>query len=88
MRIMRGDYQIPSGAKVSAECRDLLAKVLTVSPRNRITVQGIQQHPWCVRVLAHAALKSGRHASMYWRGMPDNTPTPSVGEPCGGLDRA
>ena len=43
---MRGDYRIPQSATVSAECRDLLARVLTVSPRSRITIQGIQQHPW------------------------------------------
>ena len=32
--------------QVSAECRDLIARMLTVDPRDRISVADIQQHPW------------------------------------------
>ena len=28
------------------ECRDLIARMLTVDPRDRISVADIQQHPW------------------------------------------
>lgn len=61
---MRADYQIPASAKVSSECRDLLARLLTTSPGSRITIQGIQQHPWYI-ILAHPARggQNGQHAS-------------------------
>jgi len=46
----------PSGSKavltlrnfpqVSAECRDLISRMLTVDPRHRISVADIQRHPW------------------------------------------
>ena len=48
-RVTSGDYKLPSSVPISPECKDLLARILTVDPRRRITVQQIQQHPWCVR---------------------------------------
>lgn len=43
-RIVAGQYQNPK--KVSEEGRDLLKRMLTPDPNQRITVPGIMSHPW------------------------------------------
>lgn len=45
-RILRCDYQVPSTIQLSAECLDLLSKLLVVDPNQRYTVPQIQAHPW------------------------------------------
>lgn len=45
-KVKRGVYQIPSW--VPAEARDLIWRMLTVDPAQRITTAQIQQHPWFV----------------------------------------
>ncbi|GIL46982.1 hypothetical protein Vafri_3829 [Volvox africanus] len=45
-RILHVDYHIPSGLRVSDECRDLLSKILVAEPAKRITIEGIYNHDW------------------------------------------
>ncbi|CAK0785491.1 hypothetical protein CVIRNUC_008700 [Coccomyxa viridis] len=45
-RILKADYKWPSSRRVSSECKDLVSKILVVDASKRITVQGIQEHPW------------------------------------------
>lgn len=45
-RILNVEYSLPPSANISPECRDLLSKLLVANPRNRITIEGIWQHPW------------------------------------------
>ena len=45
-KVKRGVYQIPSW--VPPEARDLIWRMLTVDPAQRITTAQIQQHPWFV----------------------------------------
>ena len=45
-RVIRGDYRFPQSVPVSPACKDLLSRILVVNPSERITIQGIQQHPW------------------------------------------
>ena len=45
-RILRVDYVIPPDKPVSAECCDLLARVLVADPAARATVPEIMRHPW------------------------------------------
>mmetsp|Transcript_32449 Transcript_32449/g.58064 ORF Transcript_32449/g.58064 Transcript_32449/m.58064 type:complete len:345 (-) Transcript_32449:136-1170(-) len=45
-RILDVDYQIPKHLKVSTECRDLLARILVRDPERRLTLEGIQRHPF------------------------------------------
>lgn len=45
--IVVGDFEVPQG--VSPEALDLLAKLLCVDPRTRITIKNIQKHPWFVK---------------------------------------
>lgn len=48
----RRDFYLPcSGIPVSAECKDLLSKVLVGRPSKRYTVQEIQKHPWYLKDL-------------------------------------
>ena len=37
-----GQYSYPRNPKVTAECRDLLDKIFVVTPKQRITLAGIQ----------------------------------------------
>lgn len=44
--IQRGVYE-PLPANISADCKDLVRKMLTVDPAARITMEEILKHPWC-----------------------------------------
>lgn len=45
-RILHVDYTIPAHVRISDECRDLLKKILVANEKERITVDGIYNHPW------------------------------------------
>ena len=45
-RIKRGEYKYPSSLKLSADLKDLIAKLLTKNPVARLTVDEALQHPW------------------------------------------
>lgn len=47
-RVIKADFAFPTDIPVSAECKDLISKILVVDPEKRLTVQQIQQHPWSV----------------------------------------
>lgn len=46
-KIKRGFVEYPS--TISADCKDLLSRMLVVDPANRATLQEIRHHPWMVR---------------------------------------
>ncbi|KAL0055292.1 hypothetical protein WJX82_010289 [Trebouxia sp. C0006] len=48
-RILKADFQKPQG--LTAECTDLLTRLLEVDPDKRITVQQILRHPWVMQDL-------------------------------------
>lgn len=43
-KVKAGQYYIPD--HVSPMARDLIQKMLTLDPRNRITIKNIERHPW------------------------------------------
>ncbi|KAJ3425707.1 protein kinase [Anaeramoeba flamelloides] len=43
-KILSGKFDVPNF--ISEEAKDLLNKMLEVNPNERITLEGIQQHPW------------------------------------------
>ena len=45
-RILNTDYALPAHVCVSAECRDLLGRILVADPAARISLAAIQQHAW------------------------------------------
>ncbi|CAL8468575.1 g8115 [Coccomyxa elongata] len=50
-RVIKADFAFPTDIPVSAECKDLMSKILVVDPEKRLTVQQIQQHPWYLKDL-------------------------------------
>lgn len=48
-RILRVEVNYPRS--LSPECHDLLSKILVREPHKRITVEGIQSHPWYMKNL-------------------------------------
>jgi 5'-AMP-activated protein kinase catalytic alpha subunit len=50
-KILSANYQIPNF--VSAECKDLIKKLLDTDPRTRITISEIRDHPWYKQVIAN-----------------------------------
>ncbi len=50
-RICCAQYDIPPALRLSAECVDLLSRILVVAPAQRIGVAGICAHPWFLRNL-------------------------------------
>ena len=45
-RIQRVDFRFPSNIPVSAECKDLISKILVADVGKRLTIEAIQAHPW------------------------------------------
>jgi serine/threonine protein kinase len=41
-------WSIPNGIEISAECRDLLTRMLVRNPDERITMAEIHRHPWFI----------------------------------------
>jgi serine/threonine-protein kinase SRK2 len=41
-------WAIPSNIEISAECRDLLTRMLVRDPDERITMAQIHKHPWFI----------------------------------------
>jgi serine/threonine protein kinase len=41
-------WSIPNGIEISAECRDLLTRMLVRNPDDRITMAEIHKHPWFI----------------------------------------
>lgn len=50
-RIVRANYTIPAGLHLSEQCLDLWRRIFVVAPTERITLEGIQQHPWFLQNL-------------------------------------
>ena len=50
-RICCAQYDIPPVLRLSAECVDLLSRILVAAPAQRIGVAGICAHPWFLRNL-------------------------------------
>lgn len=44
-------YSFPPHLHLSRECIDIIAKIFVGNPGNRITVDGIRQHPWFLKNL-------------------------------------
>lgn len=44
-RIIKGKFECPTF--MSAECRDLVRRMMNVDATKRITIPEIQQHAWC-----------------------------------------
>lgn len=44
-------WVIPDGVEVSKSCEDLLSRIFVIEPEHRITLAGIQRHPWFRRNL-------------------------------------
>lgn len=47
-RIVTCQYDFPPNLHLSAECKDLISKILTANPSDRIDSYAIQHHPWMV----------------------------------------
>ena len=45
-RILAGKVLFPADGKSSAEVRDLVRRILVQNPKNRLTLEGIKNHPW------------------------------------------
>ncbi len=50
-RIMAVKYAIPSQLRISPECQDLIARIFTANPVQRITLAQIRVHPWFLKNL-------------------------------------
>lgn len=58
-QILKGQYMIPKGA--SSDLQHLLSSIFIEEPKDRITVDGIKQHPWFLKGLPSGALQMTAH---------------------------
>mmetsp|Transcript_25992 Transcript_25992/g.70341 ORF Transcript_25992/g.70341 Transcript_25992/m.70341 type:complete len:416 (+) Transcript_25992:63-1310(+) len=61
-KIVAGDYIIPE--KLSPECADLLRKMLTVDPAERMSVEEAEQHAWVSKHAPDPAQEAGIERSV------------------------
>lgn len=59
-RIMGIKYSFPPHLHLSRECVDIIAKIFVGNPANRITVDGIRNHPWFLKNLPDELRDGGR----------------------------
>ena len=45
-KILQAQYVIPAKLKLSDSCKDLIRQIFTLNPTQRISIEGIKQHPW------------------------------------------
>lgn len=50
-KIMKAEYTLPSRLRLSHSCKDLIRRMFTLKPVERICIAGIKQHPWFTRAL-------------------------------------
>ena len=56
-KIVSAQYVLPSDVPVSAECADLLTRVLVADPHVRLSMDDIKRHPWFNQDLPGGALQ-------------------------------
>lgn len=56
---LQARYAVPD-LELSAECKELLRKILVVDPRSRITIAQIKEHPWYLFNLPNELKVQGR----------------------------
>ena len=61
-RIMGVKYSFPPSLHLSRECVDLIARVFVGNPANRISIAGIQKHPWFLKNLPEELADGGEDA--------------------------
>jgi len=61
-RIMGVKYSFPPSLHLSRECVDLIARVFVGNPANRISIAGIQKHPWFLKNLPEELADGGEAA--------------------------
>lgn len=61
-RIMGVKYSFPPSLHLSRECVDLIARIFVGNPANRISIAGIQKHPWFLRNLPEELADGGEAA--------------------------
>jgi len=54
--IKKGKYHYPPDTNISDEAKDLIAKMLNLNHEERITANGVLQHPWVVKKAQYADL--------------------------------
>ena len=48
-KILNGKFDLPN--RLSLDCKDLIKKILTVNPKNRIGIDGIKNHPFLSKAI-------------------------------------
>lgn len=62
-RIIKVDYEWPSNSStISPELKDMMTKILVADPKERLTIQQIQQHPWFQKNLPAGSLEYNDYA--------------------------
>lgn len=56
-RIIAVDYEIPSSPAISADCKDLMKKLLVKDPQERLTLHQVMHHPWFLKDLPGGSLQ-------------------------------
>ena len=53
-KIVSGQYALPQDVPLSDSCKDLIRRIFTVVPDQRITIDDIKRHPWYTKQMPNA----------------------------------
>eukprot|EP01121_Diplochlamys_sp_Union-15-3_P008521 TRINITY_DN2262_c0_g1_i3.p1 TRINITY_DN2262_c0_g1~~TRINITY_DN2262_c0_g1_i3.p1 ORF type:complete len:329 (-),score=28.25 TRINITY_DN2262_c0_g1_i3:148-1134(-) len=65
-RVLFDDVVFPSNMGLSPSVKDLISRMLTKDPKQRITLKEIQNHPWLKRCDRSSDTKSGSYSTDYY----------------------
>lgn len=55
-KMVKADYTMPEDVPVSAECKELVQRLLVPEPSHRMSMRDILAHPWFLQGLPEGAL--------------------------------
>ena len=53
-KILQAQYELPPGLQLSDSAKDLIRQLFIINPNQRISLEGIKQHPWFTKALPEA----------------------------------
>eukprot|EP00199_Chlamydomonas_sp_CCMP681_P002628 CAMPEP_0119116116 /NCGR_PEP_ID=MMETSP1180-20130426/52106_1 /TAXON_ID=3052 ORGANISM="Chlamydomonas cf sp, Strain CCMP681" /NCGR_SAMPLE_ID=MMETSP1180 /ASSEMBLY_ACC=CAM_ASM_000741 /LENGTH=324 /DNA_ID=CAMNT_0007105231 /DNA_START=111 /DNA_END=1085 /DNA_ORIENTATION=- len=60
LKVANAEWQVPSEVPISAECHDLLRRILVADPKARLSMEKVMTHPWFKVNLPVGALEYNR----------------------------
>ena len=62
--ILKAEFSFPSSVKLSKGVKDLISRLIVLSPNKRLSIPEIMRHPWVRGRVVKEGTKNRRHTTM------------------------